>query len=100
MHAVDRRQEEVVLEELATGERLPYVDQSDPLDDLEDQECHPESGGQERLSPGTLEPPAPGELDTSGHGPRAREQDDRLEHAQPQQQMRLPEKKCLLVLGP
>ena len=37
--------------------------QPDPLDDLEDEEHQPETGGQERLSPGPLEPPGPGVLD-------------------------------------
>ena len=50
MDAVDYRQEEEVLEELAARECVPRMDQPDPLDDLEYEEQNTEPGGQDRIA--------------------------------------------------
>jgi hypothetical protein len=100
MHTVDRSEKEIELEELIAREGVPHVDQPDPLDDLEDEENESKTSGQEGISPSPRESPGPGLLHAPGHCPRTRQEDDRVEYAQPEKQMGLAEQKDPLVLGP
>ena len=97
---MDRREEEVVLEELAAREGVSHVDQPDPLDNLQDEENKPQPGGDESVSPGQPVPPGTGVLDTAGHRPGTRQQDDRVEHAEPQKEVGLTPQEGRFVLGP
>src|SRR5580704_7761995 len=100
MNEVDRSEEEVVLEELSAREGVSKVDQAGPLDNLQDQENKPQPGCDPSVSPGQPVPPGTGVLDTTGNRPGTRQEDDRVEHAEPQKEVSLTPQEGRFVLGP
>src|SRR5580704_7582824 len=100
MNEVDRSEEEVVLEELGAREGVSKVDQAGPLDNLQQQEHKPQRCGDPSVFPGQLVPSRTGVLDATGNRPGTRQEDDRIEHAEPQEEVGLTPQKGRFVLSP